>query len=161
MTADSDKHSEPQRPRRIIYPPVWLVIGLIIIFVVDQYYPIVRFTGTLAQVLGSAAIVAGLLLLVLAGGLFKQADTEMIPFREVRALVTDGVYRFTRNPMYLGMALILLGTACTTGTVAGLVVAPVFMGIIELRFIRPEEVMLRELFGEAFDAYCAKVRRWI
>ena len=76
---------------------------------------------------GSAAIVAGLLLLVLAGGSFRQADTDMIPFRDVSTLVTDGVYRFTRNPMYLGMALILLGTACTTGVASGLAVPVAFM----------------------------------
>ena len=161
MTDDADHSPDTRRPRRIVYPPVWLVIGLIVIFVVDQYYPIQRFTGGLSQALGSVAIVAGLLLLVLAGGLFKKADTEMIPFREVRALVTDGVYRFTRNPMYLGMALILLGTACTTGTVAGLLVTPVFMAIIEIRFIRPEEHMLRGIFGPEFDDYCSRVRRWL
>ena len=161
MTTAPDKPAQGQRPRRIIYPPVWLVIGLIVIFVADQYLPLQRFTGAIPQALGSIAIVAGLLLLVLAGGLFKKADTELIPFREVRALVTDGVYRFTRNPMYLGMALILLGTACTTGTVAGLLVVPVFMVIIELRFVRPEEAMLRGIFGEEFDAYCARVRRWL
>ncbi len=161
MTTEIDKPSEYQRPRRIVYPPVWLVIGLVVIFVVDQYFPIQRFTSTPAQGLGSVAIVAGLLLLVLAGGLFKKADTELIPFREVRALVTDGVYRFTRNPMYLGMALILLGTACTTGTVAGLLVVPVFMAVIELRFVRPEEEMLRGIFGDEFDTYCNRVRRWL
>lgn len=161
MTDDADQPLESRRPRRIIFPPVWLLIGLIVIFVVDQVFPVRRFTGELPQALGSVSIVAGLLLLVLAGGLFKKADTEMIPFREVRALVTDGVYRFTRNPMYLGMALILLGTACTTGTVAGLLVTPVFMAIIEVRFIRPEEVMLRSIFGEEFEAYCSRVRRWL
>ena len=149
------------RPRRIIYPPVWLVIGLIAIFCLDQYYPLVRFTGQAAMAVGSVLIVAGLLLLVLAGGLFKRAGTEMIPFRDVNTLITDGVYRHTRNPMYLGMALILLGTACTTGIVSGLLVTPVFMAIIEVRFIRPEEAMLRRLFGDDFDAYCARVRRWI
>ncbi len=161
MTTNGNETLQERRPRRIIYPPVWLVICLIVIFVVDQYFPLQRFTGGLPQALGSLAIVAGLLLLVLAGGLFKKADTELIPFREVRALVTDGVYRFTRNPMYLGMALILLGTGCTTGTVAGLLVVPVFMVIIELRFIRPEEAMLRGLFGAEFEAYCARVRRWL
>ena len=144
---------QSQRPKRIIYPPVWLVIGLIVIFCLDQYYPLVRFTGQAAMAVGSVLIVAGLFLLVLAGGLFKRA--------EVRALITDGVYRYTRNPMYLGMALILLGVACTTGIVSGLLVTPVFMAIIEVRYIRPEEAMLRRLFGDDFDAYCSRVRRWI
>lgn len=150
-----------ESPKRIFYPPVWLVLGLITIFVLDQYFPLARFTGNAAMGFGSAAIVVGLLLLVLAGGSFKQADTDMIPFRDVRALVTDGVYRFTRNPMYLGMALILLGTACTTGVVSGLAVPLVFMVIIETRFIRPEELMLRAQFGDDFDAYCRRVRRWL
>ncbi len=152
---------ESTRPQRLIYPPVWLVIGLIVIFCLDQYFPLARFTGQAAMAIGSLAIVIGLLLLVLAGGLFKQADTEMIPFREVRALVTTGVYRYTRNPMYLGMALILLGVACTTGIASGLLVVPVFMAIIEFRYIRPEEQMLRGIFGEEFEVYCQKVRRWL
>lgn len=161
MNDEQPEHSEATRPRRVIYPPVWLVIGLIAIFVLDQYFPLYRFTGTLPMALGSVAILVGLFLLVLAGGLFRRADTEMIPFREVRALVTGGVYRITRNPMYLGMALILLGTACTTGIVSGLAVPLLFMAIIELRYIRPEEAMLQSIFGEEFDAYCRRVRRWL
>ncbi|MEP5763565.1 MAG: isoprenylcysteine carboxylmethyltransferase family protein [Halieaceae bacterium] len=148
-------------PKRIIYPPVWLVIGLIVIFVADNYLPLARFTGGFAMGLGSFAIVIGLLMLVHAGGMFKAAETDLIPFKNVSALVTTGIYRVTRNPMYLGMALVLLGVACTTGTLAGLLVPPIFMAIIELRYIRPEEAMLREIFGEEFDDYCKLVRRWI
>jgi protein-S-isoprenylcysteine O-methyltransferase Ste14 len=85
----------------------------------------------------------------------------MIPFKEVSALVTTGVYRVTRNPMYLGMALVLFGTSITVGAYSALFVAPIFMAIIEFRFIRPEEVMLRELFGDVFDNYCKLVRRWL
>ncbi|MEM0954856.1 MAG: isoprenylcysteine carboxylmethyltransferase family protein [Pseudomonadota bacterium] len=152
---------ESNRPRRKIYPPAWLVIGLFAIFFCDRYFPILRFTSMPFQIAGSLAIVIGLALLVFAGGLFKQADTDLIPFRDVRALVTTGVYRFTRNPMYLGMALILLGVACTTGTLGGLLVVPLFMVIIEVRFIRPEEAMLSDLFGEEFENYCRQVRRWV
>jgi protein-S-isoprenylcysteine O-methyltransferase Ste14 len=63
--------------------------------------------------------------------------------------------------MYLGMTMVLFGTSITVGAYAGLFVAPIFMAIIEFRFIRPEEAMLRELFGEDFDAYCKLVRRWL
>ena len=149
------------KPKRFFYPPVWLVIGLITIFVLDQYLPLARFTSSFAMGLGSFAILIGLLMLVHAGGMFKAAETDLIPFKEVTALVTTGIYRVTRNPMYLGMALILLGTACTTGIFSGLFVVPVFMAIIEVRYIRPEEAMLRELFGQAFEDYCKLVRRWI
>ena len=85
----------------------------------------------------------------------------MIPFREVRALVTGGVYRISRNPMYLGMALVLLGCAVTVGVVSALLVPPLFMIIIHHRYILPEEAILLELFPEEFPAYCQRVRRWI
>ncbi len=147
--------------KRVIYPPMWLVIGVIAIFTLDAYLPGPRFTSTASQLIGGAVMVVGLALLVVAGGLFKRAGTDLIPFRNVSALVTTGVYGLSRNPMYLGMALVLLGVAITVGAVSALAVAPVFMVIIEWRFIRPEEVMLRELFPADFPAYCDRVRRWI
>jgi protein-S-isoprenylcysteine O-methyltransferase Ste14 len=63
--------------------------------------------------------------------------------------------------MYLGMAAILLGCGITVGAALSLLVAPVFMVIIELRFIRPEEEMLRGLFPQEFPPYCTRVRRWL
>jgi protein-S-isoprenylcysteine O-methyltransferase Ste14 len=149
------------KPKRLVYPPVWLVIGLVVIFSLDEFLPLARFTGTFGWYLGGFAIVIGLILLVHAGGMFKAAETDLIPFQNVSTLVTTGVYRVTRNPMYLGMTLVLLGTAITVGAFSALFVAPLFMLIIQFRFIQPEEAMLRELFGEEFDQYCRNVRRWI
>ena len=96
-----------------------------------------------------------------AGGLFSRAKTGVIPFRNVSTLVTGGIYRYTRNPMYLGMSLVLLGCAVTVGASVALLVPLVFAVIIELRFIRQEEAMLRDIFPEQFAAYCGRVRRWI
>ena len=147
--------------KRIIFPPVWLVFGLIAIFSLNELYPLVRFTGLAAQIVGGILIVIGLLLLVNASGLFVKAGTDLIPFRNVSSLVTTGVYRYTRNPMYLGMAAVLLGTALTVGVVSALAVPVVFAIIIEVRYIRPEEQMLRGLFPGEFPAYCERVRRWL
>jgi protein-S-isoprenylcysteine O-methyltransferase Ste14 len=147
--------------KRIIYPPIWLLFGLIAIFIINAYYPGPRFTSPAAQVFGGVLIVIALCLLLFANGRFSRAGTGVIPFRNVSALVTDGIYRYTRNPMYLGMAAILLGTAITVGASIALLVAPLFAAIIEWRFIRPEEAMLRGLFPEEYPAYCARVRRWI
>ena len=123
--------------------------------------PGVQFTSTWGQIVGGLIIFVGLVLLLLAGGLFKQAGTDLVPFKDVSALVTTGIYRYTRNPMYLGMAAILLGCGITVGAALSLLVAPVFMVIIELRFIRAEEEMLRGLFPEDFPPYCTRVRRWL
>lgn len=147
--------------KRVIYPPIWLVFAICAVFACNEFFPGPRFTGVLSQGAGGVIIVLGLALLVIAGGLFKQADTDLIPFKNVTALVTGGVYRFSRNPMYLGMALVILGCAITVGASTALLVVPLFMAIIELRFIRPEEEMLRGLFPEEFPAYCQRVRRWL
>jgi protein-S-isoprenylcysteine O-methyltransferase Ste14 len=147
--------------KRTIYPPVWLLLGLTAIFTCNEYFAGPRFTSFAGQLVGGVCIIIGLWLLVSAGGLFTRAKTGVIPFRNVSALVTDGVYRFTRNPMYLGMSLVLLGCAVTVGASLALLVPPLFAIIIEWRFIRPEEAMLRDIFPEQFATYCGRVRRWI
>jgi protein-S-isoprenylcysteine O-methyltransferase Ste14 len=147
--------------KRIIYPPIWLLLGLIAIFACNEYFPGPRFTSLVAQVLGGLLIVIGLSLLVFANGSFTRAGTGVIPFRNVSALVTDGIYRYTRNPMYLGMAAVLLGCAVTVGSSVALLVPALFAVIIEWRFIRPEEAMLRGIFPEQYPAYCERVRRWL
>lgn len=147
--------------KRIIYPPIWLLLGLIATFVCNEYFPGPRFTGLAGQAIGGVLIVIGLGLLVFANGRFSRAGTGVIPFRNVSALVTDGIYRFTRNPMYLGMVAVLLGCAITVGASTALLIAPLFAVIIEFRFIRPEEAMLRGLFPTEYPAYCARVRRWL
>lgn len=147
--------------KRFIYPPVWLLFGLIAIFSCNEFYPGVRFTSLTGQVIGGVVIVIGLALLVTANGLFTRAGTDVIPFRDVSALVTTGIYRFTRNPMYLGMLLVLLGCAVTVGAATALIIPPLFAVIVQQRFIRFEEAMLRELFSEEFPAYCERVRRWL
>ncbi len=147
--------------KRIIYPPMWLAFGLIAIFALNEFLPGPRFGQGWGRLVGGGLILIGLVLLVIAGGLFKRAGTDMIPFRDVSALVTTGVYRFTRNPMYLGMLSVLLGCAITVGSSFALLIPPAFAIIIEWRFIRPEEGMLRDLFGEEYVAYCKRVRRWL
>ena len=147
--------------KRAIYPQVWLLLGLIAIFALNELYPLSRFTGLPAQLVGGAIIVVGLVLLVVANGLFVRAGTDIIPFRNVSTLVTGGVYRYTRNPMYLGMVAVLLGCAITVGAASALLVPLVFAVIIQARFIVPEEQMLRSAFPEQYPAYCQRVRRWM
>ena len=146
---------------RVIYPPVWMVFGVVVIFAADEFLPGPRFAGAAAQFLGSALLVAGLAFLVLAGGLFSRADTGMVPFRDTRVLVTHGLYRYSRNPMYLALALVLLGVAVTVGSTVALLVPVAFLLIMDRRFIRAEERQLEALFGEEYRAYRRRVRRWL
>ena len=122
--------------RRIIYPPVWLGIGVVVIFALDEFLPGPRFAGAVAQLTGGALLVAGLALLVVAGGLFTRADTGLIPFRDTRALVTHGLYRYSRNPMYVAMALVLLGVAVTVGASLALLVPVLSLSGVALALVQ-------------------------
>jgi protein-S-isoprenylcysteine O-methyltransferase Ste14 len=140
---------------------MWLVFGVIAIFALNEFAPLLRYTGRVSQSVGGALLVAGLALLVVSGGLFSRAGTGLVPFRDVKVLVTHGVYAYTRNPMYLAMALILLGVAVTVGALSALAIPPLFLLVVYRRYVKPEEAMLHDVFGADYADYCRRVRRWL
>jgi protein-S-isoprenylcysteine O-methyltransferase Ste14 len=102
--------------------------------------------------------------LALAGVIeFRRSNTSVNPLDPNRAssLVTTGVYRYTRNPMYLGMATALLGVTLWVGTLWGIFVIFLFCIYLTRFQIMPEERLLEQKFGQEFHAYCARVRRWL
>lgn len=108
-------------------------------------------------------VVAGFLVGGIALSLFSRARTTVNPLkpRESTALVTRGVYRWTRNPMYLGMLVVLLAWALFVANWLAFAGLPLFMLYIDRFQIRPEERVLRERFGTQFEDYCGRVRRWL
>ena len=100
-------------------------------------------------------------LVVLAVLAFLQARTTIIPRHAPSALITHGVFQWTRNPIYLADVLFLLGASLLWGSVVGLILVPVFAVFLDRRFIRAEEAVLRQAFGDAFDTYAVRVRRWL
>ena len=94
---------------------------------------------------------------------FKKKETTVNPIKpeEASQLVTDGFFKITRNPMYLGMLLFLLGLSIYNGLIVGLVLLPLFVGYITFLQIIPEENAMIKIFGEDYKAYMKKVRRWI
>lgn len=116
-----------------------------------------------AEVAAAGLALAGLAV-ALAGVLsFRRARTTVNPLKpgSASALVTSGIYRFTRNPMYLGFALVLLAWAVFLGNALALVLLPGFVLYIDRFQIEPEERVLSALFGTAFGAYAKQVRRWL
>ncbi len=118
--------------------------------------------------LGAGQWVAGaaIVLLALAVGLsgvreFHRRGTPTSPFERSTALVTSGVFRFTRNPMYLGFVLLAIGVAVALDAAAFRVAAVVLAALLEVLVIRPEERSLAEQFGAAFEDYRRRTRRWI
>ena len=112
---------------------------------------------------GSAIVLAGIA--VCAGGVlaFRRAGTTVDPTRpeKASALVRSGIYRFTRNPMYLGFMLLLVGLGVLLGHPAALVTALAFVPYMNRFQIEPEEEALTRLFGDEFERFRREVRRWL
>jgi protein-S-isoprenylcysteine O-methyltransferase Ste14 len=138
-----------------------LLIGLAAMLGLHFAIPGPRWGTTTFQLVGGLIAIGGLLLTVSSAGLFRRRGTEVRPFQESSFLVITGPYRFTRNAMYLGMVLILAGIGVLLGSTTPLAVVPMFVVVITRRFIHLEERALSARFGAEYDAYRARVRRWI
>ena len=119
-------------------------------------------TGTSMEVAG-AALIVGLFLLMSAVLSFRKAKTTINPVHIDRAssIVTTGIFSFTRNPMYLGMSIIITSLAIALGNLWFLLGTVFFIGFITRFQIFPEERVMLEKFGAEYDQYCRRVRRWI
>lgn len=110
---------------------------------------------------GAALIVGGIALATWARLLFSRAGTTIKPYERTERLVVQGPYRFTRNPMYVGMMLVLFGTALCAGTPVSYAAPAILAPILIFGFIRHEERALGHVLGEDYRRYCERVRRWI
>ena len=146
-----------------IPPPVIVFAAGLLMWLVARWMPDLRFdvreqslAAIAAASLGAIFCVAGLLE-------FRRARTTVNPLKPAASssLVTRGVYRLSRNPMYLGFALMLLGWAVFLGNTLSLLVLAGFIYYLNRFQIMPEERALGRIFGPEFEAYCGKVRRWI
>jgi protein-S-isoprenylcysteine O-methyltransferase Ste14 len=147
---------------RAIPPPLW-ALGLIAATYALSLAPGPDQLPILAARPVGLTIALAALALVLAAVLqFRLADTQLLPNSETNnALVSGGVFALTRNPMYLGMTLLCLGAALWFGRTP-MLLAPILMfAVANWAFIPFEEAKMRRQFGDAFDAYCRRVRRWI
>jgi protein-S-isoprenylcysteine O-methyltransferase Ste14 len=146
--------------RRII-PPGWLCIALLASFALHHYLPLVQLLRPPLTWLGVPFICVGLAFAAGGVGAFRVAGTTVIPFAQATALVTSGVYRLTRNPMYLGLTLILAGSDWLLGSLGALLPLPLLVALLQGAYIRPEERFLEGIFGGDYALYKARVRRWI
>jgi protein-S-isoprenylcysteine O-methyltransferase Ste14 len=110
---------------------------------------------------GIVPIVSGVLLGISAVVQFRKARTNLRPFREADTLVTTGPFRYTRNPMYLGLVLALIGAWILMRALSPLLGVLIFIGTADRWYIQFEEEMLQRKFGPDFHAYRSRVRRWI
>ncbi len=142
-------------------PPVYLYLSLTIMITVHFLLPVLRIIPSPWNAIGVIFLVAGVVLSLMGDGIFRRAGTTIKPYEELTRLVTESIFQFSRNPMYLGFVLLLAGAAFLLGSLTPFLVIPVFIVLIENLFITIEERMLSAKFGQAYLDYQARVRRWI
>ncbi len=144
-----------------ILPPTYLLVALLVMLAIHYLFPWRTIMHLPWNLFGLIPLTAGILLNLNADHLFHRAGTTVKPFQESTALITDGVYKISRHPMYLGFVCILAGVAILLGSLTLWIILPIFVIVMEMVFIRVEENMLAEKFGAAWRDYMKKVRRWI
>lgn len=151
----------PQTSGVRIPPPLVYVAGLLAGWLLERVFdmpPLDEFWG---GILSIVCFVAGMGLIVTALGLFRIAKTDPLPMRPTTSLVLRGPYRFTRNPMYVGMAFVYAGFALLFDLRWALLLLPLVLVVIHTQVIAREERYLEAKFGDEYRAYCARVRRWL
>lgn len=145
-------------------PPLYYAVGFALGAVLHRTVGHDRFPKEVvgpARTVGWVMGAIGLLIDVYAVVRFRFAHTSLLPIRPTTTIVTAGPYRFTRNPMYLGLALLYLGIALVVGYAWPLVFLPFVVLAVDRFVISREERYLEEKFGEAYRRYCKSVHRWL
>ena len=147
--------------KRKIIPPVYLFIALLLMWLLQRYFPVHQYIYSPAAYAGVIPVVIGIAMAAISAGMFVKVDTGLEPFDEATTLVTGGFFRFTRNPMYLGMFLMLFGVAILLGSLSALLPLLLFVLVIRYNFVSGEERFLEAAFGQQYLDYKSEVRRWI
>ena len=142
-------------------PPLLYIGGFLVGLALEAAFPIGALPLALAIALGVACLLVSLVLDGAAMARFFRAKTSVIPAKPTTALVTSGPYRFTRNPMYVGMAFLYAGFAFAFGVFWAFAVLPLVLLTVDRVVIPPEERYLESHFGEQYAEYRRRVRRWL
>jgi protein-S-isoprenylcysteine O-methyltransferase Ste14 len=142
-------------------PPLIFLAGLGLGFALEALLPGSSVPDALGWILGGALLLAGIVLLFLFEREFQRKKTAANPWRPTTAIASDGPYRFTRNPAYVGMALVYVGIALCSQALWVLLPLPVVLAIIDRGVIAREERYLERKFGQEYLDYKGRVRRWL
>jgi protein-S-isoprenylcysteine O-methyltransferase Ste14 len=148
------------KPLRLV-PPLWFLLALALMFTLHRGLPLVQLVHAPWHWFGLLLVVPAVALGGRGARALARRQTTLHPFGEPTALVTDGPYRLSRNPLYLSLVLVLTAAAWFLGSLTPFLVVPAFMAVITVLFIRREEAALTAAFGEPFREYCRTVRRWL
>ena len=144
-----------------IPPPILALVMIVLIYLSSFFIESTTFNyqGSLSVLV----LILGLACAIPSFKLFARYKTTISPLKpsDATALVTEGMYRYSRNPMYLGLLLLTIASTIWFGTWFGIIINIVFIFLINFLQIIPEEEALLEIFGEEYEDYKKNVRRWI
>lgn len=142
-------------------PPVILLVFILCQVALHYRYPLTTILPAPWNWSGIVPLVIGLSIIAGPVVAFMRARTTIRPFHDSSALVRGGLYRYSRNPMYVGMVCILLGVAMLSGSLSPFLMPALFVPVMNRRVIRHEEDMLEERFGDEYREFVRTVRRWL
>lgn len=147
--------------KRKIIPPVYLLLALVVMYAMHRLFPGFQYVHEPLAYAGIIVVILGIVMASVSAAMFRRAGTGIEPFDEATTLVTGGFYRYSRNPMYLGMFLMLAGNAIMLGSAGAALPVMIFVLIIRNNFVLGEERFLEAVFGQRYLDYKSSVRRWL
>jgi len=153
-----------ERGAEVKFPPPLVYVGFIVLGIIFRYalFPIAASGHLLTyRLVGAAVLCMGLFLINGARILFARSGQSPIPWKPTPELLFQGPYRFTRNPMYVGLTLIQFGLGLALNNLWISVLAPVSLLVVHFLAVLPEEKYLSEKFGDSYRAYTSQVRRYL
>ena len=145
----------------MVHPPLVAVFFIVLAYFLGRFVPLPFAIPPILQYFGLALTFIGFLLGIGAFLEFRKARTTLDPHGSAKHLVTSGIYRFTRNPIYLGFLLMVIGFPLNSGVIWGLVLAPFYMMTMSRVVIEREEAYLERKFKGQYTSYTSRVRRWL
>ena len=142
-------------------PPVLASLHILVAFMLNKFLPLPVVFPRILVWFGYVLVIIGLGLAFSAANRFMQAHTTIDPQGSVSSIVTNGSYRFTRNPIYLGFTCFLIGFLLLFKSYWGLILSPIFILLMNTLVIQHEEAYLEKKFGETYTSYKSRVRRWL
>lgn len=142
-------------------PPVWWLGSIAAIYIFKFIAPGLHPDIWWLDALSWLVLLGALGIIGWSAWYFFARKTPIEPHHTPKALIVNGPYQWSRNPIYLALVLLTLSSAMSNSSVLGLVLAGVLWGVLDRRFAAPEEALLQQTFGPAADAYLAQVRRWL
>jgi len=146
---------------RCVLPPKIVFLAVIMMIVLHAVVPLAIVVPVPFSYAGSLCLATGTAMIVWSRRAFQAAGTPIRPFTESTVLIRHGLYRWSRNPMYLGALFLVAGVAILLGTFAPLLVVIAVFAILQEGFIRREERLLDDAFGDRYRTYRRSVRRWL